>query len=60
VISDLSTDSTLGFRLADAVLVVHFAIAAFVVGGLVLVTVGNLKHWSVANNVWFRLAHLVS
>lgn len=44
--------------LADAVLVLHFAVVAFVVGGLVLVVVGNLCHWRWVNALWFRLAHL--
>ena len=35
--------------LADAVLVLHFAVVAFVVGGLVLVVVGNLCHWRWVN-----------
>lgn len=44
--------------LADAVLTLHFAIVAFVVGGLVLVIVGNLRKWRCVNSLWFRLAHL--
>jgi hypothetical protein len=46
--------------LADAVLVTHFAIVAFVVGGLVLVVVGNLKGWRFVNGWWFRGAHLAA
>lgn len=53
-------DPSLGLLLADAVLVVHICIAAFVVGGLVFVIVGNLKHWSGANNIWFRVAHVAA
>ena len=44
--------------LADAVLALHVGIVAFVVGGLVLVVVGNLRLWSWVNAPWFRLAHL--
>ncbi|MBC7989876.1 MAG: DUF2784 domain-containing protein [Luteimonas sp.] len=44
--------------LANAVLVVHAAIAAFVVFGLLLVVVGNLNHWGWVNNGWFRVAHV--
>ena len=44
--------------LADAVLTLHFAIVAFVVGGLVLIVVGNLRGWRWVNALWFRLAHL--
>lgn len=49
----------LAYRLvADAVLVLHVAVVAFVVGGLVFVVVGNLRNWRWANVLWFRLAHL--
>lgn len=44
--------------LADIVLTLHVAIVAFVVGGLVLVVVGNLRGWRWVNALWFRLAHL--
>ena len=44
--------------LANVVLVVHLAIVAFVVVGLVLVIVGNLRKWHWVNHLWFRLAHL--
>lgn len=44
--------------LADAVLTLHAAIVAFVVGGLVLVVIGNLRNWRWVNALWFRLAHL--
>ena len=43
---------------ADVVLVLHFSVAAFVVGGLVLIIVGNLGNWRWVNAFWFRLAHL--
>ena len=46
--------------LADAVLVLHMAIAAFVVGGLVLVVVGNLRQWRWINRLGFRSAHLLA
>jgi polyferredoxin len=46
--------------LADTVLILHVAIAAFVVGGLVLIILGNLKRWRWVNSFWFRLAHLVA
>jgi polyferredoxin len=60
VSSDVRQLMPLGLLLADAVLVVHICIAAFVVGGMVFVVVGNLKHWSGANNIWFRVAHVVA
>ncbi|MFC5523683.1 DUF2784 domain-containing protein [Polaromonas jejuensis] len=44
--------------LADLLLTLHVAIVAFVVGGLVLVVVGNLRNWRWVNALWFRLAHL--
>ena len=46
--------------LADVVLTVHFAIVLFVVGGLVLVVVGNWRGWGFVNAWWFRLAHLAA
>ena len=44
--------------LADAVLLLHFAIVLFVVGGLAFVVVGNLRRWRWVNRPWFRVAHL--
>jgi len=46
--------------LADAVLVLHAAIVLFVVGGLVLVVVGNRCGWHWVNRPWFRAAHLAA
>lgn len=46
--------------LANFVLTVHVAIAAFVVGGLLLVVAGNLRRWHWVNALWFRLAHLLA
>ena len=42
------------------VLSLHLAIVSFVVGGLVLIIVGNLRTWTWVNAVWFRLAHLAA
>jgi hypothetical protein len=44
--------------LADVVLVLHFAVVLFVVGGLGLIVGGNLAHWRWVNGWWFRTAHL--
>ena len=44
--------------LADLVLTLHFALVAFVVGGLVLIVIGNFRSWHWVNALWFRLAHL--
>ncbi|HKQ83192.1 MAG TPA: DUF2784 domain-containing protein [Steroidobacteraceae bacterium] len=46
--------------LADAVLLLHFAVVLFIVGGLAFVVAGNIWHWPGANNIWFRLAHLTA
>jgi len=46
--------------IADAVLALHFAFIAFVVGGLVFVVVGNLRAWRWVNRFWFRTAHLAA
>jgi hypothetical protein len=46
--------------LADAVLVLHAGIVLFVVGGLLLVLLGNWRGWPWVNRPWFRLAHLAA
>jgi Protein of Unknown function (DUF2784) len=46
--------------LADAVLALHVAFIFFVVGGLVVVVVGNLRSWSWVNGWWFRATHLAA
>jgi len=46
--------------LADAVLALHVALVLFVVGGLLLVIVGNLRRWRWVNRLGFRLAHLLA
>ena len=43
---------------ADFVLILHFAIVVFVIGGLVLIIVGNMCGWYWVNALWFRLALL--
>ncbi len=45
---------------ADALLVVHFLIAAFIVGGLLLTWVGVLLEWRWVRNPWFRYLHLMA
>ena len=45
---------------ADLVLSLHVAIVAFIVVGLVLVIVGNLRAWRWVNALWFRLVHLAA
>jgi len=46
--------------LADLILLAHVAIVLFIVGGLAVVVVGNLRHWRWVNNYWFRLTHLAA
>lgn len=53
-------DELLYVLLADAVLILHFAIVIFVVAGLVLILVGNLRGWRWVNGVGFRLLHLAA
>jgi polyferredoxin len=45
---------------ADALLVVHFLIAAFIVAGLVLVWLGAAFGWRWIRNPWFRYLHLAA
>ncbi len=46
--------------LADLVLTLHFAVVLFVVGGLVVIIVGNLRDLAWVNALWFRMAHLAA
>jgi hypothetical protein len=46
--------------LADMVLLAHFGLVVFVVGGLAVILVGNLLGWRWVNNLWFRLAHIAA
>jgi hypothetical protein len=43
---------------ADIVLSLHVAVVLFVVGGLALIIVGNLKGRRWVNAPWFRVTHL--
>ena len=57
----MEATSALSIRwLADAVLALHVAFIVFVVGGLVVVIVGNLRGWRWVNAWWFRAAHLAA
>ena len=47
-------------HLADLVLLVHFGIVLFVVGGLLLIALGNLLNWKWVNQWWFRVLHLLA
>ena len=46
--------------LADLVLATHFAVVVFVIGGLVMILVGNRYGWRFVNAWWFRGAHLAA
>ena len=46
--------------IADAILVVHFLIVLFIVGGLLIVWLGAALDWPWVRNPWFRYAHLVA
>jgi len=45
---------------ADALLVLHFAVVAFIVGGLLLTWLGAAAGWRWVRNPWFRYAHLAA
>ncbi|SDD44924.1 DUF2784 domain-containing protein [Aquimonas voraii] len=45
---------------ADAVLFLHLCVVAFVVLGLGLIVLGNLRGWCYVNAWWFRLVHLLT
>jgi len=46
--------------MADAILVVHFLIAGFIVLGLLAVWLGAALGWSWVRNPWFRWLHLAA
>lgn len=41
-------------------LTLHVALVVFVIGGLLVVIVGNLRAWRWVNAFWFRLFHLAA
>lgn len=43
--------------LANAVLLLHAAVVLFVLGGLLLVVLGNQRGWRWVNRWWFRVLH---
>jgi len=45
---------------ADVLVVVHFGIVAFIVGGLILVWAGAPLGWRWIRNPWFRYLHLAA
>jgi hypothetical protein len=46
--------------MADVLLVVHFLIAGFIVGGLPLTWMGVVLKWNWVRNPWFRYLHLAA
>ncbi len=46
--------------MADLVLIVHFAVVLFVVGGLPAIWIGAGLGWHWVRNFWFRIAHLAA
>jgi len=46
--------------LADAVLLVHFLIAAFIVVGLLLIIIGGFRQWRWVRKPLFRYVHLIA
>jgi hypothetical protein len=48
--------------LADLVLLLHLAVVAFIIGGLLAILTGNLKSktWPWVNRLRFRVAHLLA
>jgi len=45
---------------ADALLVLHFAIVVFIIGGLILTWIGAALGWGWVRNRWFRYLHLAA
>jgi hypothetical protein len=46
--------------LADLVLLVHFALAAFIVAGIVCIGLGGILGWGWVRNRSFRIVHLAA
>jgi hypothetical protein len=46
--------------IADLIVVVHFAIVLFIVGGLAAVWMGAALGWAWVRNPWFRYLHLTA
>jgi hypothetical protein len=45
---------------ADIILIIHFLIVGFNIGGLVIVWIGTLLRWTWIRNFWFRIIHLAA
>ncbi|MBL8483775.1 MAG: DUF2784 domain-containing protein [Rhodocyclaceae bacterium] len=47
-------------HLADTVLLCHFAVVLFIVGGLAAIALGNARGWKFVNAPTFRWAHVAA
>jgi len=56
----MPADSGVWLALADAILVVHAAYVAFVLGGQILILFGWMLGWNWTRHLAFRLAHLIA
>lgn len=56
----MKLDPTTYGALADAVLLLHFAVVLFIIGGLLLVLAGGWRNWVWVRNVRFRAVHLAA
>lgn len=41
-------------------MIIHVAFVVSVVGGLLLIIVGNIRGWAWVNNIYFRVGHLLA
>ena len=53
-------DGALYILAADAILLLHVTVVAFVVFGLIFIILGKLRVWSWVRNPWFRYAHIAA
>jgi Protein of Unknown function (DUF2784) len=56
----MTPDQRIYLVLGDLTLIVHTAFVAFVVIGLLLIWIGQFRHWAFVRNFWFRLLHLAA
>ena len=56
----MTNDPAVYQALADAVLILHVGIVAFIVGGLALVLAGGFLRWAWVRNLHFRVLHLAA
>ena len=56
----MTTEPNLYLVFADLVLVLHLAIVAFMVLGLLVIWIGFWRRWEFVRNFWFRLVHLAA